>query len=216
MKFAIVGGSPKSLLPDLKSLQKEGYLFIGVDKGFFYLYEENIEVEAIFGDFDSIPKEIMMKIAEDKKTFRFSPIKNESDTELALSWCCEQKPEEILLLGMTGGRLDHEWCNLGLMRRIQKQYRCKISIVDHCNEITLYNSGSYEISNNPYYSYISFLPFSESVRGISLQNFAYDLEKTDIEWGTTLTVSNEFIGETGSFSFEEGIIMVIRSRDNEK
>ncbi|XBO87183.1 hypothetical protein AAGG52_10200 [Bacillus licheniformis] len=61
--------------------------------------------------------------------------------------------------------------------------------------------------------YISFLPFTETVKNLSLKGFKYSLNKCHIALGSTLCISNELIHSQGAFSFSEGILIMIRSTD---
>jgi thiamine pyrophosphokinase len=61
--------------------------------------------------------------------------------------------------------------------------------------------------------YVSFIPISHEVHGITLEGFKYPLKNCHIHLGSTLCISNELINELGTFSFHDGIILMIRSRD---
>ena len=61
--------------------------------------------------------------------------------------------------------------------------------------------------------YISFLPLTEEVRGITLTGFKYPLHEKDIEIGTSLCISNELVGEEGAIAFTDGVLIVVESHD---
>ncbi|WP_337444049.1 hypothetical protein [Bacillus coahuilensis] len=54
---------------------------------------------------------------------------------------------------------------------------------------------------------------TESVKDLTLQGFKYPLENHFLRLGSSLCISNELIESHGSFSFTEGILMMIRSAD---
>ena len=62
-------------------------------------------------------------------------------------------------------------------------------------------------------TYISFLPLTEDVRGITLRGFKYPLTDRDISIGTSLCISNELEQEEASITFREGVVVVVESRD---
>ena len=61
--------------------------------------------------------------------------------------------------------------------------------------------------------YVSLLPFTPEVRGITLKGFAYEVEDFTLVSGIARGVSNELKAETATISCEEGILLVIESRD---
>ena len=60
--------------------------------------------------------------------------------------------------------------------------------------------------------YISFVPLTLKLRS-TLDGFKYPLKNRHISIGSTLCISNELISDNGTFSFSEGILLVIRSSD---
>ena len=64
-----------------------------------------------------------------------------------------------------------------------------------------------------HFKYISFIPISTEVKGITLEGFKYPLTGCQIGLGSTRCISNELITDCGTFSFSEGILMIIRSTD---
>ena len=61
--------------------------------------------------------------------------------------------------------------------------------------------------------YISFVPVSLNINGLTLEGFKYPLKDCHISIGSTLCISNELIRDYGTFSFSEGILIVVRSSD---
>jgi thiamine pyrophosphokinase len=91
----------------------EAYI-IAVDKGLEYLYNHKIEPQYIVGDFDSIdPKVIDYYRKETNIPIReYNPVKDATDTEIALRLGITLGSKEMILLGATGGRIDHLWANV--------------------------------------------------------------------------------------------------------
>ncbi|MBP3926388.1 MAG: thiamine diphosphokinase, partial [Clostridium sp.] len=61
--------------------------------------------------------------------------------------------------------------------------------------------------------YISFLPLTEEVRGITLTGFKYPLTDKDIAIGTSLCISNELKKEEGVLELENGVLICVESHD---
>ena len=87
---------------------------IGVDRGLGFLYDHKIEPDYIVRDFDSAPAEIVQYYREntDVPIRTFNPVKDASDTEIAMRLCLGLRRQRIVLLGATGNRMDHAWAAL--------------------------------------------------------------------------------------------------------
>ncbi|MGG4488886.1 thiamine diphosphokinase [Metabacillus idriensis] len=207
----IVAGGPKRYIPTLASYDKDSVIWIGVDRGVIFLQDAGITPDRAFGDFDSISDHEREDLAKSSLDMNLFPSeKDQTDTEIALEWAILQEPDEIYLFGSTGGRLDHFLANTQLLAKYPV---APIKIIDHTNEITVHLPGTYHIGRESSHPYISFLPVSGEVRGITLKGFKYPLSNCHIKLGSTLCISNELILPFGTFSFEQGILMMVRSTD---
>lgn len=215
MNIHIVAGGPEGYIPDLSKWEEASCIWIGVDRGVVYLINKHIPVHAAFGDFDSITENEWNKVKELSKVIeKFQPEKDETDMELALNWAIEQNPDSIKLFGATGGRMDHTVANLQLLLgNILKKTGIPIEIIDKQNRLRLVKEGTYSIKKEEEYPYISFFPFHTNIVGLTLEGFKYPLLMHNLPIHSTLCVSNELIKETGTFSFQKGILMLIRSHD---
>lgn len=215
MVINILAGGPDELLPQLTDFSGENTVWVGVDRGVYHLLSRNIVPVMGFGDFDSV-SEVELALIESKigQLNRFKPEKDETDTELALNWAIEQNPAEIRLFGATGGRIDHLLANVQLLiKPLSLGSSTRISIVDKKNIVYLAGPGTHTIKKIPEKKYISFVPLTLDVTNLTLEGFKFPLENRHISIGSTLCISNELINQYGTFSFSEGILIVIRSHD---
>ena len=94
-----------------------------------------------------------------------------------------------------------------------------VSIWDEQNRIYLIpaeNCGKKTYRKGETYgNYISFLPFTQEVKGITLTGFKYPLFKKDISIfeNPSLCVSNELCEEEAVMTFSEGILICVESFD---
>ncbi|WP_147532047.1 thiamine diphosphokinase [Bacillus marasmi] len=214
MIINIVGGGPVQFFPDLKLYDDDVSIWIGVDKGVTILLNKGITPSYAFGDFDSVSGEEWQKIEQTVSGIqRFKPEKDETDMDLAINWALEQRPERIRIFGGTGGRLDHFFGNVQLLLKpiLQKQ-TTEINIIDQQNIIYAKPHGVHTIEELAELKYISFIPITP-VKNLSLRGFKYPLTDCHIPLGSTLCISNELLKDYGTFSFSEGILLVIRSCD---
>lgn len=214
MKIRIVAGGPEHLIPDLKEYDSTAdCLWIGVDRGTLFLLRQDIVPKYAFGDFDSVTAaEKNMILHKDIKINLYRSEKDLTDMEIAVEWALEQNPEELLLFGATGGRLDHELMNTQLLYK-SRFSKVDVRIIDIRNEISLKLPGTYEVEHDKKYTYYSFLSHSEEVKGITLKGFKYPLDNADLKAGSSLCISNELVNKSGTYSFDCGIILMVKSRD---
>jgi len=212
----ILAGGPLEYVPKLDSyFSYENVCWVGVDRGVFYLLEMGIQPDIAFGDFDSVNQLEWTMIKEQLTEIKqFLPEKDETDMELALNWALKQKPDTIRIFGATGGRADHFLTNVMLITRKEcLEFEGEIEMIDQSNKMTVLTKGVYSVVKSDDLKYVSFIPITRLVRNITLVGFKYPLYNKTVIRGTTLTISNELIQDIGTISFEEGILIMIRSRD---
>ena len=141
------------------------------------------------------------------------PEKDETDTELALLTAERKGFRRVHLLGALGGRMDHALGNVQLLNQFF-QNGMRVEIYDERNKIYLAGPGRTEfVREQTYGRYISFLPLTEAVEGITLTGFKYPLFDKTIRQGTSLCISNELKEEKGSLEFQKGVLVCIESHD---
>lgn len=211
----IVAGGPEHLIPSNLFTQKNNIKWLGVDRGVYILLKNHIIPDLAVGDFDSVNSFEMDQINKQVSTIsRYEPEKNETDMELAIRMALDKNPDTIKIFGATGGRMDHFLANAFLLLPYQQQFpEVKMEIIDIQNTISIHFPNEFAVTRN-HLTYISFLPLSEVVQGLTLTGFKYPLYNKSIKFGTTLCISNELAQQTGNFSFEKGILMMIRSTDS--
>ncbi|NRD78832.1 thiamine diphosphokinase [Bacillus sp. BRMEA1] len=215
MIINILAGGPEELLPDLREYSEEQVLWVGVDRGVFHLLNRGIKPNIAFGDFDSVtPDELSFIENQVNEMKRYKPEKDETDMELALNWALAQRPEKIRLFGATGGRIDHLMANVQLLYTpLLENSTVKICLIDRYNQVFLTSPGKHKIKKLKNEKYISFVPLTLMVANLTLEGFKFPLKNRHISLGSTLCISNELINDYGTFSFSEGILIVIRSHD---
>ncbi|ANU27939.1 thiamine diphosphokinase [Planococcus versutus] len=215
MNIMLIAGGPADELPDF-SFFPDG-LFIGVDSGTLALLERSIRPVAAVGDFDSVTAEEYEQIRSVFPDLARSPsVKDQSDTELGLEMAMSYEPKQVILAGVTGGRLDHYMSVLHIMYKYQQEYPAtRFTLLNNQNQIRFLNSGTHEVTKHPRYHYVSFYPFAEKVEGLTLTGFMYPVINEDLPFGTTRFVSNELLNR-GSVTIGSGHCLMVESSDVEK
>lgn len=199
----------------LLSEMKPDYV-ISVDGGLEKTRTLGLVPDAIVGDFDTVDHKVLEEYRRIPGILWdvHRPEKDETDTELAVNTALKLGCTRITILGATGGRMDHELSNLHLLKLCLDQ-KAEAWICDPQNRVYLLDKGKTFRKKDVYGKYISFIPLTEQVRGITLTGFKYPLTRRDISMGAEagLCVSNEILGEEASIAFDSGILICIEARD---
>lgn len=184
---------------------------IAVDKGLEILYKCEIKPNYIIGDFDSLNENILKKYVgiEDIKIIKLNPEKDYTDTHMALKLAIELESTQITILGAIGTRIDHTLANIHILKEpLEKNIKC--NILNENNNITLINNNTVILKEYPY---ISLVPLTTSVEGVTLKGFKYPLNNAKMQIGESIGVSNEQIEDEATIELKSGILIVIQSTD---
>lgn len=190
---------------------------IAVDGALAYVEEAGVPIHCIVGDFDTICPEILKHYMKNDELYieRHRPEKDETDTELAMQIAMNRGSEEIVILGATGGRLDHFLGNLHLLLQpLKRNISC--FILDEQNRICLIDKKKQFAEQEQFGTYISFLPFTDEVTDVCLTGFKYPFVHGNMKKGNTLGISNERIAPIAEVQIGTGILMCIESRDRKR
>lgn len=215
MKTLIVTGgniNKDFLLRTINEIKFE--TIIAVDNGLKILNEINIKPNHIVGDFDTVDKKILDIYNNDKtiEIHKYNPIKDNTDTDIAIKLAIELNSDKVIILGGIGTRIDHVIANIHILKyALDKNIECKI--IDENNEIQLINKTTVLNKKAIMKKYISLIPLTESVEGINLKGFKYELEDGRLTIGSSLGVSNEIVEEQAIIEFDSGILIMILSKD---
>ena len=200
----------------LKEKRKEKPLtLVAVDRGMDFFRETGLVPDLVDGDFDSIShdgREYLNSLT-DTEVVQLVPEKDDTDTQSAMNLAIKKGAKNILILGATGGRLDHFMGNLGLLT-LGKENGVNVALADAQNYISLVESGTVLEKAEQFGKYVSFFPVAGGVDGLTLKGFKYPLNGFSLKaTDSGLTVSNEIQEDQAEVIYEKGILMMIMSRD---
>lgn len=210
----ITGGSLDYEFAAAYISKEEPDCLIAADLGMQFCYEKGILPDYVMGDFDSIKGEIVSWYRAQKQvqTIGFLPEKDDTDTEIAMKKAIALGSTSIALIGAMGGRMDHCLANIHLLKLALDQ-GIDACLVDRQNHIRLLDCG-YQIEKKEQYgTYVSFLPFTDQVEGLTLKGFKYPLEEYTMKKGISIGVSNELSEDLCTVTLKKGILMMIQSKD---
>jgi len=212
MKRALVITGGRVSLSQMKEMaaNDDFDLKIGVDHGIDYMAEGGIIPDIILGDFDSCHPDTMTYYEKKRiEKIVFPDKKDMTDTQLAFELLIERSVDEVIVLGGMGSRQDHSLANLLLMAYYGKKFN--LIYLDSTNRIEL--AKSYQSIEKGNYKYISLLPISEKVFGVSFSGVKYPLNKATLKSSSSYGVSNEITADSAMLWVDQGDLLIIESND---
>ena len=191
-------------------------IMIAADKGLAFCEETGILPTQIVGDFDTLGETLLPKYqALGIPVHKFNPVKDATDTEIAVRLGMELGAARMSILGASeGNRLDHLFGNV-LTMMIPQQAGVDCFMVDAHNRMRILTKPLEITKEEQYGKYISLIPLTTDVHGVTLEGFRYPLwdHRFNIETCGSLGVSNELEEETGRISFRSGILLMVECMD---
>ena len=173
------------------------------DGGANLCYELNLIPNEIWGDLDSIYKDIL-NFYEKKKVIikKFPKDKDFTDSELILNYVKDKTYDKIYCIGAFGGDIAHELTNINLMFKYDNLYFLKE------NEMLFKIEKKFEF-NNLSNTKISFIPFSEEIKNLTLFGFKYNIDNITLKKGDSLCMSNIIESNFAKITLEKGKILCV-------
>lgn len=202
-----------SAAPVSNPLALVGYLLpddyiVAADGGWRLALQMGVVPAMLVADFDSLGAPSLPAGVECVSL----PIeKDVTDTAEAMRIAYEKGYRSFLLLGCTGGRLDHQQAVFATAADYA-QKGCEVTVADEQNEIHWLISGSYVYPACPNEK-ISLFAFGGEVTGLFVDGLKYTVSDYTLTPYDPLCVSNEWVGEDACLSFKSGVLMLYFSRD---
>ena len=193
---------------------KKPDLVIAVDKGMERVKALNWKSDIILGDYDSVSKEVLKEYEAQSgiEKLQFPPEKDYTDLHLAIETAIHHGATEICILAATGTRLDNTFANMGLLMLCMQQ-GIPAELVDSHNRIRMINHSLKILKREQFGTYVSLIPYTQEVTGITLTGFRYLLTDDTLTLGISRGVSNEIVEEVAEITLQTGCLFVIESKD---
>lgn len=213
MKCIVVGGGDLTTT-ELERIKLEKQYLISADSGTIRLLDAGLVPDLAVGDFDSVGEQDLERIkSSGVLLLRFPKEKAHTDLHHAVQEALHLQATEISIYGALGGaRVDHALANIGLLEWISQRGATGI-IYHQKNRIRLLSGPSHIQLVREGYSYVSLIPVSKQVRGITTKGMLYPLVNGTLVRGESRGISNELMQETASIQIAEGQCLVVESSD---
>ncbi len=187
-------------------LQSKGFdKLVCADGGANSAFQLDLIPDYIIGDLDSIHSSVREYYKGKSKIIQISR-QDDTDVEKSLKFLIQNNCKEVVLLGATGDRLDHTFCNLGITLKFFDQI--KIYIL-HQKSLLEVREGKSELQTTPG-EVISLYGFDGNTL-IKTDGLKYPLEYEPLPFGVRESTSNEALGDEIKISVSGGRIFIIRN-----
>ena len=189
---------------DITSLPKPDStdLVIAADGGYDHLISHGVRCDLLIGDLDSIkgaPKDVEL--------MRHPIKKDDTDMILAFREGVRRGYRDFLILGGTGGRIDHTLANMSLLLLAARSgYTARLSAPDY-TALAVYNSSV--TLNGQKGATLSVFALGGKAEGVSIKGAEYELSDGTLTPDFPLGVSNKFTDKEAEISVKNGSLLVI-------
>jgi thiamine pyrophosphokinase len=161
----------------------------------------------IIGDLDSITPGVYDYFYDRCEIIQ---IKRQSDTDVekCLKYAVKKKFDDVILLGSTGDRLDHSFCNIGIVLKYFDRINIKII---HKKSILSAYTGNVTLKTIPDET-ISIYGIDSKTR-ISSTGLKFQLKNISLPFGKKESTSNIALRNEVALKIKDGIVFVIRDFD---
>ena len=204
-RCVVVGGADIKNYDIVKKALRSDDFTVFCDSGLKHMKALGVAPCLIVGDFDShedpkIPVETIVLPRE----------KDDTDTVFAVREALKRGFSDFLLVGVTGGRLDHTLCNVSILLWLDSLGK-KGLIMDDLSDMEIVSREPARVDGS--WAYFSLLNISGTARGVNIRGAKFPLENAEISCDYQYAVSNEVLpGKTAEISVAEGRLLLIKDR----
>ena len=206
-------------LPDLdaaRAIVRADDFILAADGGTHNALALGLTPHLIVGDLDSIT-DWERKIMETAgvEMIRFSRDKNETDLELAIQHAVEMQPEQVIVVGALGGRLDQTLGNIALLSD-SRLPNLDLRLDDGVEELYFCRASSPQGDQAEVHGrsgeLVSLIPWGVPVEGVRTDGLRWPLSDETLYPNKTRGISNELLGEQATVRVRSGLLLVVHRR----
>lgn len=196
---------------------KAGDLIVCADGGLKHAMAIGLRPHVVLGDFDSlgnVEQAFLQKEAGSIHVVRYPAEKDKTDGHLAVEYALAAGVKEILMLGGLGGRFDHTLGNL-LLAWLCQARGVPLQIVGKNQYVSMLRGPDRVEIRGRSGDYVSLLPLSPTVIGVTTQGLYYPLDDAILYLGDTRGISNELVANIGAVEARDGVLVIFRVQRND-
>ncbi len=208
MRCVLIGGGEIINYDYIRDYLRSDDFIIVCDGGQNHLGELGVKPNLLVGDFDSSDKP-----SGKVETIVLPCEKDDTDSVYAAKEAQKRGVKDFLLLGMTGGRLDHTLCNLSLMLYLHRAGATAVMVDERC-EITVCADKTQKVGQE--FKYFSLLNIFGMAQLVDIENAKYNLKGATILEDYQYAVSNEPLAPFAKVKVGKGEALLIKMREVNK
>lgn len=184
-------------------------LLVAVDGGLRYVKAIDRVPDYLIGDMDSVDADDHAELSQNQHTrvILHPRQKDSTDLELALDFVTTLQVSSILLVGVTGGKLDQALANILLLGA--REWPFSIDILSAEGQASLLTPERTFSAALVQGTELSLLPLSQEVTGVTTEGLYYPLHNAQLNFGSSLGISNVVNAGTTSVSLEQGKLLLV-------
>ena len=186
---------------------------IAADSGYLTAKRLGVKPDLLLGDLDSLDRsQLSPHELDEMQKIIVSPIKDDTDTQLAADTAIARGADEIFIVGGLGGRLDHTLSSVFLLEYLaEKGIAC--AMTDGQSFVRILRGGQTLTVKKSGRKYLSLVSLTDECRGVSISGVYYPLENAELTRKYSWAVSNEITAEAAEISLDAGVMLVIEAGD---
>ncbi|MDD2971895.1 MAG: thiamine diphosphokinase [Lachnospiraceae bacterium] len=187
----------------------EGDYVIAADAGYLALERLHYTPDVLLGDFDSLgEKGVDVDKIPGTYVIRLPKEKDDTDMLAAIREGMAQGYENFIILGATGGRVDHSIANMQCLVFLSRQNRtCKLYGDNY--EMQVLTCDSLHLPAQEH-GILAVFSVGDTAKGVTLKGLKYELEDANLTNDFPVGVSNEFTGQDVTIEVKKGSLLIIR------
>lgn len=193
------------ILPQYGSIAPED-MIIAVDQGLEIIHLVRLRPTLIIGDLDSLSELSLLNEYGDVPLVKFSPDKNETDSELAMNWAISHGATEIIICNDMEGRIDHA---IGLIPLLDFAKRQGVDCRIETGTQILRMLEDIDDLDYPEGTLISLLPLSEDAEFSSSVGLQYSLDGLVLKGRQTRGISNRLSASPARILKSRGDVLAV-------
>lgn len=202
-RCVIIGAASVGDYGRLRRYLSPGDYCVYCDGGLYHRSGLGRSADLIVGDFDSHPLP-----PPGTETVVLPTAKDDTDTAWAVQECLRRGWRDFLLLGASGGRLDHTLANVSLLSYLS-QAGCRAQLVDDYAEMELIGPQGADIPDC--FAYYSLIALSETAQGVCQTGCRYPQQDAVISFSRQYATGNQVLpGKTAHVTVRQGTVLLIK------
>lgn len=201
----IAGGDINNYELIKQYLKPKSDFYVVCDGGMKHIEKLGIEPCLFVGDFDSWDKGVVCE-----EIIKLPKEKDDTDSFFAAKEGVSRGFDNFLLLGMTGGRLDHTMGNLSLLLWLHRNGKSAL-LADDLSEMEIVDSIPKTVPRK--FSEFSLMNISGTAKGVYIENAKYPLTNQTLSPHYQYALSNKAMGGRCARVWVEcGELLLIKNR----